>query len=106
MPISIALESDVAGAEVDKIGAGAAHDRLVIIVAERIVVRDEFETRRFAPAHIMEQSRAYACIPPPNDIIVSREEQRGGNSSITESLRNGQRSRQRAARAFLVRCVG
>jgi hypothetical protein len=84
MPISIALESDVAGAEVDKIGAGAAHDRLVIIVAERIVIRDEFENGA-APRLILWNSRAHTHASLLRTTSLSLE---SGNAAAIVQLPN------------------
>ena len=44
----------VAGYQCEKVGAGAAHDRLVIIVADRVEIRHLFEERRVAGIHVEE----------------------------------------------------
>ena len=55
--VSVAEEADVSCAEIDEVGARTAHDALVIVIAHRIVVGDELEHGRIAPAHIEEAHR-------------------------------------------------
>ena len=50
----------VAGAEHDVIGAGAAQDGLMVVVAHRIAVGEEFQIGRVAGLHIVEAHRRRA----------------------------------------------
>ena len=60
--VAIAIERDVSGPQVDKARAGAAHDSLMEVVADCIVIRDELEDRRVTLAHVVETHRKSALM--------------------------------------------
>src|SRR5260370_10141530 len=62
IPVAIAIECDISGSQVDKARAGAAHDSLMEVVADCIVIRDELEDRRVTLAHVVEAHRESALM--------------------------------------------
>ena len=57
MPGAVAVEDLVGEAERQAVGSGAAHDRLVVVVAHRVLVGEVLEERRVAVLHVEERHR-------------------------------------------------
>ena len=55
--LAVAEPDHIAVAEHDVVGAGAAVDRLVEVVAHRVVVGEALEVRRVALLHVVEAER-------------------------------------------------